>query len=109
MTVSYVEVFEVLGPIGIKHPQTVSLLWQTYGLVNPYLDEFKQFISQYNKTAETANGTIDKAAILLQLMDMHPNVSDILKKVIIMWQTRIPDLLQIIDELQDGATSVGKT
>jgi len=107
-----IDAWETLGIFGgeaAKHPQTTGLLMQTYSLWNNHSEELKKVLSEYQNTNAQAKGPIDTGGIVLQLMAMHPFAKDLLKQTLVMWQTRIPDLIQILDELQNAANEAAKT
>lgn len=108
-TVDYMEVMGVLGGIAMRHPQSTSLLMQTFSLWNTHSDEVNKTWNEYQVAAAKATGPMDQAGIVLQLMAAHPNAEALLKQTFTMWQTRIPDLIQILDELQNAANEAMKT
>src|SRR6266581_2251063 len=108
MAIDYMEVMGTLGSIAGKHPQTTSLLMQTYSLWNqPEL--VAKISSEYAKAAATAAGPLDQAGIVMQLVAMHPDVSKLLLQTLAMWQSRVPDLIQVITEFQVAASAAAKT
>ena len=109
MSIDYMEVMGVFGGLTARHPQTVSLILQTYNLWNNSSVELNKIYGEYNVAAAKATGPLDQAGIVMQLMAIHPSASALLKQTLTMWQTRIPDLLQIIDELQAASTAAAKT
>jgi hypothetical protein len=109
MAVDYMEVLGVLGSLAAKHPQTTALLLQSYNLWNARADEINKITGEYQNAAAKAAGPLDQVAILMQLVALHPNVVGLLKQTLTMWQTRIPDLLDVIEELQSAAVSAAKT
>lgn len=109
MAVEYLEVMGALGSIAAKHPQSTSLAMQTYSLWNSKLDEAKKIYDQYLQASAQATGTLDKAGVLMQLLAMHPDVSKLLLQTIAMWQTRIPDLIDIITEFQEASSEAYKS
>lgn len=109
MAIDYMEVFGIMGGLAARHPQTTGLLWQTYSLWSPHLGEVNKIAADYQKTAAQAKGPLDQAGIVLQLVAAHPNASALLKQTLTMWQTRVPDLLQVLDELQAAASAAAET
>jgi len=109
MAVDYMEVMGALGGIAGRHPQTTSLLMQTYSLWNTHQDEAMAIYNEYQKAAPTATGALDQAGILMQLCAMHPTAAQLLIQTLSMWQSRIPDLTQVITEFQAAAVAAAKT
>lgn len=109
MAVDFMEVMGALGAIAGKHPQTTSLLMQSYSLWNARADLDRQIYDEYTKAAATATGPMDQAGIAMQLAAMHPAVAQLLKQTLAMWQSRIPDLIQVIDEFQAASVAANKT
>ena len=108
-TIDYMEVLGILGGLVARHPQSTSLILQTFNLWNGHADEVSKAWSEYQAAAAKASGPLDQGGIVLQLMALHPNAQALLKQTLTMWQTRIPDLIQILDELQSAANEAAKT
>jgi len=109
MAVDYLEIIAAYSAITTAHPQTTSLLMQTYGLWNGKKDELQKIFADYQRSVPAATGTLDKVGIVMALMAMHPSVSALLTQTLAMWQTRIADLQQIIGEAQAHADAAAKT
>ena len=109
MAVDYMEVLGLLGSLSLKHPQTTALTLQTYNLWNTRADELNKVPGEYQSAAAKATGPLDQVAIIMQLVSLHPNIVGLLKQTLVMWQTRIPDLLEVIDEVQSAAVNAAKT
>jgi len=109
MAVDYLEIMGALGAIASAHPQTTSLLMQTYSLWNAKADELQKVFADYQRSVPAATGTLDKVGIVMELMAMHPGVSVMLNQTLAMWQTRIADLQQIVNEAQAHADVAATT
>ena len=109
MAVDYMEVMGALGAVTAKHPQTVGLLMQTFQQINSNMDKYNKIASQYQQAAGQANGPLDQAGIIMQLLAQHPDVSSLVTQTLASWQSRIPDLIQVITEFQVASTEAAKT
>lgn len=109
MAIDYMEVMGTLGSIAARHPQTMSLAMQTYSMYSQYSDEISKMMDEYKRASAQATGKFDIAGILMQICAMHPNGAKVLLQIIAMWQGRIPDLIQIINEFQDASVAAQKT
>jgi hypothetical protein len=109
MAIDYAEVMQIIGSETAAHPQTTSLAMQTYSLWNAHANEIKQIQTEWQQTEPKATGAFDTVGIALQIMALHPNAANLLIQTLTMWQTRIPDLIQIIGEIQAAATQAAKT
>jgi len=109
MAIDYMEVMGTLGSIAGKHPQTTSLLMQTVGLWKDHQDEAMKIYGEYMEAVAKATGPLDKAGIAMQLVALHPNVSVLLLQTLAMWQSRIPDLIQVINDFQAASDAAAAT
>jgi len=109
MAVDYIEVLGALGAIAAKHPQTIGLLATSYSAYQKVAPEIAKAKDEYQKAAAAAKGPIDQAAIAMQLAAMHPEVIAFLTQMLSTWQTRIPDLIQIVNEFAASSNAAVKT
>lgn len=109
MAIDYMEVLGIIGGLTARHPQSTSLIMQTYSLWNTNAAEINQVQAEYQRAAPQGSGPMDTAGIVLQIAAMHPKAAALLIQTLTMWQTRIPDLIQILQELQAAATEASKS
>jgi hypothetical protein len=107
--IDYMEVMGTLGSIAAKHPQTTSLLMQTFSLWNSHANEARKVQGEYQEAAQKATGPLDQAGIAMQLVALYPIASQLLLQTLAMWQSRIPDLIQVINEFQASSDAAAKT
>lgn len=108
-TIDYMEVLGILGAIAAKHPQTVGLLMNSYNSYKEVAGELDKVRSEFSATAKSATGPLDQAGILMQLAALHPDAVKFITQMLSNWQTRIPDLVQILNEFQAASSAAAKT
>jgi hypothetical protein len=109
MPVEYMEVVSALGSIAAKHPQTMGLLMSSYNSYKDVADALEKARNEYQQASKTATGALDKAGILMQIAALHPDIIKFLAQVLTTWQTRIPDLVQILNEFQAASATAYKS
>jgi hypothetical protein len=109
MAVDYMEVMSALAGMMSKHPQTSSLGMQTYSMWSEHIGEAKKIYEEYQRASAAATGKLDQVGILMQLMAMHPKVSDLLVQTLAMWSSRIEDAKQLIQEFQAASVAAYKS
>jgi len=109
MSIDYLEVIGALSAIAAKHPQTMGLLMNSYNSYKEVAGQLDKVRSEFSATAKTATGPIDQAGILMQLAAMHPDVVKFITQMLSNWQTRVPDLIQILNEFQAASSASYKT
>ncbi len=109
MAVDYSEVMGLFGSLMGGHPQSMGLLMQSYSGWDGHTDDLTKIANEYQSAAVNATGAMDKGGIAMQLAAMHPWVADLLIQTLLQWQSRIPDLIEIIKEFQAASTAAMKT
>ncbi len=109
MAVDFPEVMNTLMGIAGKHPQTTSLLMQSYSLWNARADKNRHIYDEYMRAAATATGPMDQAGIAMQIAAMNPDALPLVIQTLSSWQTRIPDLIQVLSEFQAASVAAAKT
>lgn len=108
MSIDYGEVFQVLGSVAAKHPQTSSLIMQTYGLLKDEGDDVRKMMEKFKEADSQSRGPMDTLAVIMQLTAMNPNTTLKLIQVLSMWQSRIPDLITFLQEFRAESIEANK-
>jgi hypothetical protein len=109
MAVEYLEVLGAYGAIVSRHPQTTGLLMNLYNSYKELATTIEKAHGEYEHAAQSATGALDKAGILMQVAALHPDVVKFLVTVLTACQTRVPDLIQILNEFQAASAEAYKS
>lgn len=109
MAIDYGEVFQVMGSVLPKHAGTVKKLIESKSMLQDL--DWDHLKKQYeDASAKAASGpmsTVDKGAILMQIVALNPKSTDTLIDLLVKWGVD-PDLITLLREFKAASIEANK-
>ncbi len=91
---------QILGSVAFRHPALVTVGTQLFNLYNGHKDEFGKLGGEYQQRAADVTTNLGQAAVALDLMKAHPNVSALVVQALGVLAPHIPELQKAIAQIQ---------